>query len=188
MRSLQTQAQWCQRAQWVLGLSLVVMVMGFYTFVYRPNSQRLADLRDQINTKKTTLSTNKARAEILPQVQVAVQEMKALLEQFDQKVPVRNELSEFIQDITQISDQTGLRNKWNVEPGVPLHGDQQRYAEWPISMKFEGDFLNVCQFLAKTERMHRLSRVKGLKIHSMDSGKSGNVQVELSMNIYYLEG
>jgi len=188
MRSLQTQAQWCQRAQWVLGLSLVVMVMGFYTFVYRPNSQRLGDLRDQISTKKTTLSTNKARAEILPQVLVAVQSMQSRLDQFDKRIPAHNELSDFIQRITEISDQTGLRNKWNVEPGVPLHGDQQRYAEWPISMKFEGDFLNVCQFLGKTERMDRLSRVKGLKIHSMDGGKSGNVQVELSMNIYYLEG
>ena len=36
--------------------------------------------------------------------------------------------------------------------------------------------------------MKRLTRLKGLKIRSSDSGKSGNVQVELSMNIYYVEG
>jgi len=30
--------------------------------------------------------------------------------------------------------------------------------------------------------------VKGLKVKSMDAGKSGQVQVELSMNIYFSEG
>jgi Tfp pilus assembly protein PilO len=188
MRTLISQAQWCQRAQWVLGLSLLLMVSGFFTFVYRPNSQRLSDLRDQINGKKSNLSTNKARAQILPDVLVAVNQMQSRLEMFDKKIPTRNELSEFIHDITDLSDRTGLRNRWNVEPGVPQHGDHERYAEWPISMKFEGDFLNVCAFLRRTELMDRLSRVKGLKIHSTDGGKSGNVQVELSMNIYYLEG
>ena len=38
------------------------------------------------------------------------------------------------------------------------------------------------------EEMQRLTRVKGLKVRSTDSAKSGIVQVELSMNIYFSEG
>jgi hypothetical protein len=36
--------------------------------------------------------------------------------------------------------------------------------------------------------MQRLTRVKNLKIRSTDAAKSGTVQVELSMNIYFSEG
>ena len=42
MRALQSQAEWCNRAQWVLGISLVVMVVGFYVLAFRPSSQKLA--------------------------------------------------------------------------------------------------------------------------------------------------
>ena len=164
------------------------MTAGFYTFVYRPNSQRLADLRDQIAVKQSNLTTNKARAEILPNVVSTVYSMQSELDHFDNKIPSNNDLGAFIHDITDLSDQCGLRNKWNVEPGVPQHNEHEQFAEWPISMKFEGDFLNVCQFLRRAEKMDRLACVKGLKMHAADNGKNGTVQVELSMNIYYLEG
>jgi Tfp pilus assembly protein PilO len=186
VRTLQTQADWCNRAQWVLGLSLAAMVAAFYSFVYRPNSQRLDDLRDQIASKQTSLMSNKARAEVLPSVLAAVYAMKSRLEQFDKRIPSNPEPGAFINDITELSDQSGLKSKWNVEPGMPQQGE--RFAEWPITLKFEGNFLNVCRFLSRAELMTRLTRVKGLKIHSADAGKSGVVQVELSLNIYYAEG
>src|SRR4051794_20478702 len=106
MRTLQTQAEWCNRAQWVLGLSLGCMVVGFYAFIYRPNSQRLDDLRDQITTKQTSLIGNKARAEILPSVQNAVLQMQARLERFDKRIPSNPEPGAFINDITELSHQS----------------------------------------------------------------------------------
>jgi len=62
------------------------------------------------------------------------------------------------------------------------------YTQWPIAPKFEGDFASVFAFLRRAEAMQRLTHVKGLKVHSTDNGKSGQVQVELSMNIYFSEG
>ena len=186
MRSLQTQAQWCNRAQWVLGLSLAGMIALFYALVYRPNSQSLADLREQISVKQRDLNSNKTRVQILPDVMVAVNEMQVRLEKFDKKLPRQPDLGPFIHDITDLSDQSGVKNKWAVEPGLPTPG--QGFEEWPIALKFEGDFLAACSFLRRAESMQRLTRVKSLKMRSTDSGKTGHVQVELSMNIYFLEG
>ena len=186
MRTLQTQAEWCNRAQWVLGLSLAAMVIGFYAFVYRQNSQRLSDLDTQIAAKRNNLENNTTRVRILPDVLLAVNEMRTRLEKFDKKLPRQPELGPFINDITELSHQAGLRAKWAVEPGVPVRSD--RYAEWPIALKFEGDFVNVFSFLRRAEEMQRLTRVRGMKVHCTDAGKSGQVQVELSMNIYFSEG
>jgi Tfp pilus assembly protein PilO len=186
MRSLQTQADWCNRAQWVLGLALALLVVMFYTFVFRPNSQKLADLREQIAVKQRDLSSNKTRVQILPEVMVAVSDMQTRLVEFDKKLPRQPDLGPFIHDITELSDQAGVKNKWAVEPGMPIRGDG--YDEWPIALKFEGDFLSACSFLRRCEGMKRLTRIKGLNMRSLDYGKSGRVQVELSMNIYFLEG
>ena len=187
MRALQTQAEWCARAQWVLGVTLVVMIIGFFFIAYRPNKEKLDGLDMQIGTKRRDLTSNRTRVQILPDVLLAVNEMRNRLERFDKKLPKAPELHAFINNITEVSNQAGLRNKWTVEPGVPVRSDL--YAEWPISLKFEGDFKNVFNFLRRAEEMQRLTRVKGLKVRGLDgAGKSGQVQVELSMNIYFAEG
>ena len=186
MRSLQTQADWCNRAQWILGLSLAALVAMFYAFVFRPNNQKLSDLKEQIAVKQRDLNSNKTRVQILPDVVVAVSDMQSRLTEFDKKLPRQPDLGPFIHDITELSDQSGVKNKWAVEPGMPVRSEG--YDEWPIALKFEGDFLSACSFLRRSEAMQRLTRIKGLKMRSLDYGKSGRVQVELSMNIYFLEG
>ena len=187
MRTLQTQAEWCARAQWVLGVSMVVMIICFYAVAYRPNKEKLDGLDMQIASKRRDLTSNRSRVQILPDVLLAVNEMRNRLERFDKKLPKSPELHAFINSITEVSSQAGLRNKWTVEPGVPVRNDL--YAEWPISLKFEGDFKNVFNFLRRAEEMQRLTRVKSLKVRGADgAGKSGQVQVELSMNIYFAEG
>jgi Tfp pilus assembly protein PilO len=186
MRTLQTQAEWCSRVQWLLGIALAVMVVGFYAMVYRPNKQRLDDLTMETDTKRRDLTSNRTRIQILPDVLLAVNEMRNRLERFDKKLPKSPELHAFINSITEVSNQAGTRNKWTVEPGVPVRSEL--YAEWPISLKFEGDFVSVFSFLRRAEEMQRLTRVKGLKVHGIDAGKSGQVTVELSMNIYFAEG
>src|SRR4051812_8495691 len=186
MRSLQTQAEWCARAQWVLGLSLGVLVTGFYAFAYRPNSQQLDGLKMQIEAKRGDLASNRTRVQILPDVLLEVNRMRSRLERFDKKLPKQPELHAFINGITEVSNQAGLRSKWTVEPGVPIRADL--YAEWPITLKFEGNFANVFAFLRQAEEMQRLTRVKGLKVRGLDHGALGQVQVELSMNIYFSEG
>ena len=187
MRTLQTQAEWCARAQWVLGVTLAVMVVGFYAAAYRPNKEKLDGLDMQIAAKRRDLTSNRSRVQILPDVLLAVNEMRTRLERFDKKLPKSPELHAFINGITEVSSQAGLRSKWTVEPGVPVRSEL--YAEWPISLKFEGDFRSVFNFLRRAEEMQRLTRVKGLKVNGMSAaGKPGQVRVELSMNIYFTEG
>ena len=187
MRTLQTQAEWCARAQWVLGVVLAVMIVGFWAIAYRPNKQQLDDLQMQIDAKRRELTSNQTRVRILPDVLLEVNRMQARLDRFDKKLPKAPELPVFINSITEVSAEAGTRNKWTVEPGVPVRSEL--YAEWPISLKFEGDFVNVFKFLRRAEEMQRLTRVKGLKISGIEgAGKSGQVRVELSMNIYFAEG
>ena len=185
MRALRTQAEWCARVQLILGVSLIIVLCGFVALIYRPSSERLGSLRRQTDEQRNRLNVNLTQVQVLPHVMTEVAKMQSQLEQFDKRLPRQPELGPFINDITEVSHQANLR-KVQVEPGVPTR--TELYTEWPIALKFEGDFNSAFAFLRRAEEMKRLTRVKGLKVRSTDNGKSGQVQVELSMNIYFSEG
>lgn len=186
MRGLKKQAEWCARAQWVLGLAALVILVCFWALAYRPMSQKLDALNVQAQSKRRDLSGNRSRVQVLPDVVLAVNDMQHHLEQFDKQVPRSPDIGPFITDITEIRHEAGLPNKWNIEPGVPIQSDL--YREWPIALKFEGNFQSVFNFIQQAEKMQRLTRIKSLKLHGSDDGKAGLVTVELSMDIYFSEG
>jgi Tfp pilus assembly protein PilO len=184
MRPLQRKIEWCAKGQWVLAASLGLFLAAFYLLGYRTANQRLSDLRMQIQTKERDLQSNQSRAKILPVVEKEVARLQSRLELFDHKLPKQQELPQFIREITQVSQHASLR-KVEVKPGVGHKSEL--YSEMPITLTFQGDFLNVFSFLRQTEQMQRLTRVQNLTVKSL-GGKPGEVEVQVSMNIYFSEG
>lgn len=183
MRTLQSQIGWCARAQWVLGSAMLVVVAGFYLFGYRPASVRMASLRQEIDIKQRELKDIQQRTVIRPLVEQTVNERRRKLERFDKKLPKQQDFGQFYNDITFLGRQSAL-SKCSVEPAaVPRRND--RFVELPIDLRFEGNFLNVFSFLRQIDQMQRLTRVQNLKVTS--KGNAGQVEVQLSMNIYYAE-
>ena len=183
MRTLQTQIGWYARAQWVLGVSMVALSAGFYLFGYHPSTQRLADARSQIAMKQRELMDNQTRTTIRPFVEQQVNESRRKLARFDKQLPKQVEWGQFLNDITLLRDQAGLRDCYIVPTGAKPN---DLFVEFPIQVKFQGDFLNVFSFLRQMEQMQRLTRVRDLTVRAKDP-TTGLVDVSLSMNIYYTE-
>lgn len=187
MTSLRNQLEWCTKAQAILGLVLAVLMVGFYFFGYRPNSTKLADLQMQVDHSSGELLKNTAQVKILPAVMAAVKDLQRRLDSQNKQLPRQQEMDRFIGDINKMVRSAQLQ-KVVVEPALmPIRSPM--FAEQPVSLKFEGDFLQVFSFLRQTEEMQRLTRVRELKIkNNSRSSKAGQVEVELSMNIYFSEG
>jgi Tfp pilus assembly protein PilO len=183
MRTLQSQIGWCARAQWVFSASIVALAAGFFLFGYRPMTARLADLHVQIETKQRELIDNQTKTQIRPYVEQQVNDSKRKLARFDKQLPRQVEWGQFLNDITVLRDQAGLRDCYIVPTGAKPN---DTFVEFPIQVKFEGDFLNVFSFLRQMEQMQRLTRVRDLTIRAKQPG-SGVVDVNLAMNIYYTE-
>jgi Tfp pilus assembly protein PilO len=183
MRTLQSQVGWCARAQWVLGTALVVLSAAFYLFGYRPATTRLADLRMQIDSKQRELESNQVRTKVRPYIEQEVNDSKRKLARFDKQLPRQVEWGQFLNDITLLRDQAGLRDCHIIPTGAKPN---DLFVEFPIHVKFQGDFLSVFSFLRQMEQMQRLTRVRDLTVTAKQPG-SGVVDVSLSMNIYYTE-
>jgi Tfp pilus assembly protein PilO len=153
---------------------------------YRPSSAKLADLQLETSHKQVALINNNTQVRILPAVESAVNELKTRLNNYDKQLPRQQELDRFIKDIDTMVRNASLQ-KYAVNPSVlPIRSEM--FAEQPVSLKFQGDFIKVFSFLRQTEQMQRLTRVRELKIKSDRATKPGQVEVELSMNIYFSEG
>jgi Tfp pilus assembly protein PilO len=183
MRTLQTQIGWCARAQWVLGVSIVALSIGFVLLGFRPKTAKLAELDTLIDAKQQELRDNQTKTTIRPYIERQVAESKRKTAMFEKQLPKQVEWGQFLNDITLLRDQAGLRDCYIVPTGAKPN---DLFVEFPIQVKFEGDFLSVFAFLRQMEQMQRLTRVRDLTIKSKGSG-SGVVEVQLSMNIYYTE-
>lgn len=183
MRTLQSQVGWCVRAQWILGSSMVLLVAAFYLFGYRPTTGRMSELRAQIETKARELESNQVRTKVRPEVEQMVNDKRRMLARFDKQLPRHVEWGQFLNDITVLRDQAGLRDCHIIPTGAKPN---DLFVEFPINVKFQGDFLSVFSFLRQMEQMQRLTRVRDLTVTAKQPG-SGIVDVSLSMNIYYTE-
>ena len=184
MRSLKSQITWCRRLAMGLNIGLASMVLLFIFAGYLPAKHRLDALSGQIDTRTREVEQNQERARNLPLLAMEVNELEGRVRDYDRQFPRQADLGDFIKDITRVSQALALRD-WKYQPGAPRRGDS--YFELPIQMNFQGDFLNVYAFLSEVEHLQRLTRVRKLAIRAKDL-KTGMVEVEIGLNIYFSEG
>ena len=186
MRTLESQIGWCAKVQWVLAGAMVLLVGGFYLLSYRPKSVHRAELQGQIVVKERELATNQARTQIKPIVERKVALSKAKVDRFDKRLPRQAEFGQFIKDITHLSQRSALR-RWSTKTDTPKRSDDKLLVELPINLNFEGDFQGVFAFLRQMEQMPRLTRIRDLSVKAKP-GAAGDVEVHVSLAIYFSEG
>ncbi len=182
---LKDQLVWCRRAQWGLFAMLVVLGGAVYLFWIRPENNELSAAHQRIAMAESELEQDQSRANNLPKVLLEIDRLRQRVERFDKKLPKQQDLAQFINDVTRISQDASLKKlSWHLD-SKPRQTDQ--FTELPILFSFEGDFQSgVIEFLKGTEDMQRLTRVRKLDLHTSDA-RDGQVKAEVTMNIYFGE-
>ena len=179
--TLQNQIVWYTRAQVGITCAMILAGVAFAVGWYQPATRQLERLNGRIAQQRQELEATGREADAVPELEDQVNKYKSRLSQNDKKIPKQLEFDSFIRDINNIYQQTGVKKIDWAPSGVqkidPVFAT-------PVSMKFEGDFMNVYQFLKEIEEMDRLTRVQSLEIHCQDS-QFGRVDVKMVMNIYY---
>lgn len=182
MRTLQSQIRWCYKAQCVLAATTFVVLVSFYVFGYRPQTAKLASLEEEIRRREGEIQAHQSKTSTLPDVMKENVQLQKRLDRI-KELPTQQDLPGFLGDLAVLCRQSMLRNVKH-QPGAPKRGE--KYAELPITLSFEGDFLSVFSFLRNTEELRRLTRMRTLSMRTRD-GKAGQVQVQMAMNIYWAE-
>lgn len=180
MIALHQQAGWTQRAQLILGTGMVLVVIGFYWLVYRPSSQRMAELRQQTASADIQIAKNYAAARDLDSIKRDVVQLKQQIAS-SRQLPGEQDLSGFIREIAVMAQSTRVE-KFRCDPQTLKK--LEMCSELPISLRFAGPFTDVATFLRQAESLPRMMRTRSLSLKSRD-GKSGIVDAELAVSVFF---
>jgi Tfp pilus assembly protein PilO len=183
--NLRTKLLWYGRAQSALLGALLLSAGGVHLFCIRPEMAALEAARSRTAVAELELTADQDRANNLPRVELEIARLRQRVERFDKKLPRQQDLAQFINDVTRISQDAALKKlSWHLD-SKPRQSDQ--LTELPILFSFEGDFqTGVLPFLRGTEDMPRLTRIRKLDLKSTDA-RDGQVRAEVTMNIYFGE-
>lgn len=190
---LQEKTAYYTRTQWLLGGGLIAFVILFYFFTFDPTRAQAELLQQRLNETQGELDVARDRASDLPRIAAENDALTLRLSQ-SKRLARRNELAEFLRDITRLGTQYSLRN-FTYQYGEPRRGDS--FSQLPIVVEFEGDMLGVYQFLGDVEELPRLTRLRSLAVHITPApvaqnadGKStspaaGYVSVQMALHTYF---
>jgi Tfp pilus assembly protein PilO len=166
----------------VLGI-LVVITVTYALVIYRAQSSALAELEARAAETRRQLSEQTVKAERMPPMIRQIELMKQRYNKdWDRRLPQRKELAEFLREIAANLAEENLANEM-IRPGNPSRGPL--YNCLPITMKFEGDFLSLANFLRRVDKMTRLTRIERLEIQPGKDHRK--LPITLGMNIYFTE-
>ena len=180
MQTLQSQILWCTRAKRALAAIVLVAVVAFYFLDYRPQKARLKRLGDMTLAHQAELRSNQSKAAARNEIAARNEKLRQELDRI-KKPSQQQELADLIRELTLAGDESALR-KFVYRPGSGARSEL--FCEMPITLSFEGDFVNIFSFLRRTEEMQRLTRVRSLSLKGRD-GRGSQVQAQMVVNIYY---
>ena len=125
-------------------------------------------------------SQNWGNIEILLFLNKRVESLREVVAEFDKRLLDHDEWGACLKRVVdelksaQLIDEEISPQSANIMP---------RYSEIPVTIKFRGEFKNICLFLNNVEKIPHLTRVKELKLQGSRKGKS-QIGATMVLNVY----
>jgi Tfp pilus assembly protein PilO len=181
--SLQRQKIWAGKLRQGLITTAAVGLVTFLFFSYLPDRKKLTALEAENANVDAQLLKNQAAANDLETIKRDVVRLRDQITR-SRQLPAQPDLPKFIRDVTALSSTTEMQ-KFRYEPEAKKQ--QALCRELPMSLMFEGRFLQVASFLRQMEEMPRMMRTRKVHIKSRD-GKTGTVDVQITMSVFFGDG
>jgi Tfp pilus assembly protein PilO len=182
MIPLRQQTLWIRRLQKALAGVSVCGLAAFYFVAYRPSMQRQNELRLAIAAADASIGRNQEAARDLDAIKTDVRRLGEKILR-SRQLPTQEDQPKFIREIQDLSHGVSLQ-KFDYKP--QKNRQLELCGELPIDLTFVGSFPDVAAFLRQAEEMPRMLRTRKLHLSSKN-GKTGDVDVKLSMSIFYAD-
>ena len=162
---------------WVL--AVLVVAVGFYLWVWKPQSAQIGVLSQQLKSKQVELARLEAQAAQLDQLKKRLEELNREVADTEAKLPTSREIPALLVQLEGLASQVGA-NLTLIRPGpqqgAQTGGQQPRPGTPPspapslglqqfnLELNAEGTFDNVQSFLRGIENFPRFIAMSDLKI------------------------
>ncbi|MCF8024231.1 MAG: type 4a pilus biogenesis protein PilO [Desulfobacteraceae bacterium] len=158
-----------QRILISVGAAVVVIAIFGY-FLYLPKLDRMAELRDEIETSQQKLERTKAKANAYDAVKKRYDDAREQFELVARALPDKEEIPSLLTGISQAGKASGLKFLL-FEPQSESQKDF--YSEIPVKMELTGGYHDLGVFFDRLARLSRIVNVKDFSIARSDNSPGG---------------
>jgi len=145
----------------------VIGLYMLYSNYFAPMSGKIADAENSLSDKETELAEMRSRAAEINVLQEELKLYEELLAETEDKLPVNEELPQFIRSIT------ALASRYNMELRVlNMAGVRQGeyYNSHIYGMNLVSEYHNLARFFAELGQMERIMNVRNLSLSPFVDG------------------
>lgn len=186
-----------QRLALLLGIFLIVAaIVVYYLLLLGPLREEYGQRLEERENKQAQLAQLQAEVRDLEELQSQAPEIERQFLELSKRLPENAEISTLLVQIQEIANAAGV-TQLSIEPGAPEPppggGDFQRV---PVTMSFEGTYVQMQDFLNRTRNLVRLMSVNEVTYGLAEAeettaeatmaqpGVSRALQVEISAEVY----
>lgn len=157
------------------------VALAFVLFRFLPLRQKRKALERARAAQALVIAKVAAERDQLPALRKRLQEMQAVIGDYEQRVPNKRDLGDFLQRIANLMNEQNLREQL-IQPGQEIEVDGLICI--PIDMRCKGALEQIFEFYKSLRTMNRLIRIEEVKLLN-DKNFGGAVSMRTKGAIYY---
>jgi len=177
----------------ILGaLGIVLLIIAYYFLLLNPLLQRLDEQAQARESKQAQLEQVQQQVNELEEVRRQSPDIERQLLELSKRIPAQPQIPTFVVQVQEIADVSGV-TQLSVDPESstsPEGGGEYRVV--PVTMRFNGTYDEMQDFLLRTRNLARL-----VTVTNVDYSRAGNetttsnpsveslLDVEIQAHVYY---
>jgi Tfp pilus assembly protein PilO len=173
-----------------VAVGTLLVLVGWFTLVYRPGSANLKEVKAKIVTTQTEIAALEAKLAELQELQRNEKTLRAQAATYARALPPLPALSTFIRQVQKIADESDV-NWVSITPSTPQAAGSGGGTSGPaaqpsalrtisVSMSASGDFFEIERFIEKFERLDRAIRINTFSL----GGVPGEINLATAMVMF----
>jgi type IV pilus assembly protein PilO len=143
----------------ILGVTIILIVGLYYSFLYIPRSDEIAKLVDSVEIARNEKMVKAQKAANLPRLRKDLQQLDAELKKAVAQLPDKREIADLLSTISAKAQRAGLVVLL-FRPRAENY--QEFYAEVPVDISVKGNFRNTVSFFDEVGRLDRLVNIDNI--------------------------
>jgi Tfp pilus assembly protein PilO len=168
---------------------LMLIPVGAWWFVFRPQNEANAEMRRQIEARQAKLRELNKSLSVIGDLETEIGSLNEAIDYFESKLPDEKEIDKILQEIWMLAKSNDLQAKSirtltrTGGSGFVQTGSGQ--AEQPIAISLAGDFEGFYTFLMALENQPRIMRVSKMNISGNKNGLGERINVQFELSIFF---
>ncbi len=154
----------------VIGLLFIVILGGFFYFVYMPKAERKKAIDGELSRLVNEININMTKARTLEDLKKQNAELQRQLSEKKEQLPSESEAESLLKQISDVGAGANLDIKlW--KPGERRQSPDGLYIELPVSIEITGGYHSMAIFFDRIGKFPRIVNISNLRIASAKAEK-----------------